>query len=318
MTDAPAEDPAAPLRRFTVAADAETIEALSDALLAGGALAVCVEDAEADTDAERPLYGEPGIEPTQAGWGRNRIEVLCAGTTDPQELLRSACERAGVAVPELQGCVEVADADWVRLTQAQFAPTRVCEGLWVVPSWHESPEPAAINLRIDPGAAFGTGTHPTTRLCLRWLARELPRGSRVLDYGCGSGILAIAAARLGAAEVVGTDIDEKSLDVARDNSRMNAVANAVYTAPDELPRASGASGAGTFDVVLANILAMPLIVLAPALSSRLRPGGSLVLSGILERQAAEVRDAYLRAGGPTLEISAAEDGWVCLAGIAGR
>jgi ribosomal protein L11 methyltransferase len=181
----------------------------------------------------------------------------------------------------------VEDADWVRRTQAQFPPVRVGEALWIVPTWHDPPDPEAIVIRLDPGVAFGTGTHPTTRLCLSWLLQHRPEGARVLDYGCGSGVLAIAAARLGARVVIGTDIDEQALAAARANSERNAV-TLVYTAPDRLPP-------GQFDVVLANILANPLRLLAPCLLARVRPGGMLVLSGVLQRQADELIAVYAQA-----------------------
>jgi ribosomal protein L11 methyltransferase len=194
----------------------------------------------------------------------------------------------------------------VRLTQAQFPPTRI-GALWIVPSWHEPPDPSAINIRLDPGVAFGTGTHPTTRLCLRWLQQHMRHGARVLDYGCGSGVLAIAAAKLGAGEVVGTDIDEQALAAARANSARNAV-DALYTAPGEL-------GSGQFDVVLANILANPLRLLAPMLLARVAPGGSIVLSGVLQRQADGLIADYARADRAVrLSVWAADDGWACLSG----
>jgi len=295
------------LREVTLLADARSAEALSDALLEAGALSVSLEDADADTPEEQPLYGEPGITPDRAAWTHNRLAVLMPPGIDPAQLLLAACEAISIAPPQVCGERQVEDADWVRLTQAQFPPSRISDGLWIVPSWHDPPDPSAINIRLDPGVAFGTGTHPTTRLCLAWLVKNMPHGARVLDFGCGSGVLAIAAAKLGAREVVGTDIDGQALDAARANSERNAV-NALYTAPHRL-------AAGLFDVVLANILANPLRLLAPMLLARVAPGGSLVLSGVLQRQADDLIATYARADRELpLQVWASEDGWVCLAG----
>jgi ribosomal protein L11 methyltransferase len=295
------------LREITLIADADSADALSDALLEAGALSVSIEDADADTADEQPLYGEPGGEPDRPAWTQNRMSVLLPPGVDPAQLVAGACENLSIAPAKVHGQREVGDVDWVRLTQAQFPPTRIGEALWIVPSWHEPPDPSAINIRLDPGVAFGTGTHPTTRLCLAWLAQNMPRGAHVLDYGCGSGVLAIAAAKLGAREVIGTDIDEQALDAARANSERNGV-DARYTAPGRLP-------AGPFDVVLANILANPLRLLAPMLLARVAPGGSLVLSGVLQRQAGELVATYAQVDSALpLRVWATDDGWVCLAG----
>jgi ribosomal protein L11 methyltransferase len=295
------------LLEITLLAEADEADALADALLERGALAVSLEDAEADSVDEQPLYGEPGGQPERPVWQHNRLSVLLPAGVDPEQLLAAAGDALSMAVPPIRAQRRVADTDWVRLTQAQFPPTRIGESLWIVPTWHQPPDPAAINIRLDPGAAFGTGTHPTTRLCLAWLLAHPPRGLRVLDYGCGSGVLAIAAARLGAAEVIGTDIDEQALAAARSNSERNAVP-ARYTAPEQLP-------SGPFDVVLANILAGALRVLAPTLLVRVAPGGSIVLSGVLQRQAEALIAAYVKVD-PQVPLSAwaADDGWVCLAG----
>lgn len=262
--------------------------------------------ANADTTDEQPLFGEPGYVPDRHAWKASRLRVLIDGD-DGEVVVREASRSLGIAAPRIESIVPVADTDWVRTTQAQFPPTRISERLWIVPSWHEPPDPRAVVVRLDPGVAFGTGTHPTTRLCLRWLDENMRREARVLDYGCGSGILAIAAAKLGAGEVLGTDIDTQALDAARANSASNAV-RADYTEPDKLP-------AGTWDVVLANILSNPLKLLAPALLARVARGGSLVLSGVLERQADEVIDVYAKADASVpLQVWAAEDGWACLVG----
>jgi ribosomal protein L11 methyltransferase len=295
------------LREVTLLVDAFDAEALSDALLDAGALSVTLEDALAGTAEEQPLFGEPGGEPERASWRSNRLFVLTPAGVDPLQLLAAVCEAESIEPPTVSAQRWVEDEDWVRLTQAQFTPLHIGDRLWIVPTWHEPPEPQAINIRLDPGVAFGTGAHPTTRLCLRWLLSNEVKGARVLDYGCGSGVLAIAAARLGAAEVLGTDIDEQALVAARANSERNAVV-ARYTAPDRLPP-------GTFDIVLANILANPLRLLAPMLLARVARGGALVLSGILQRQADSLITDYRQAD-PALDVSLwrGEDGWVCLAG----
>jgi ribosomal protein L11 methyltransferase len=295
------------LREVTLLAEAVDADALSDALLERGALSVSIEDAAADTDDEQPLYGEPGEVPEQPVWRHNRLLALLPAGADPAQVVAAAAEHLGIEPPEIGKQRAVDDVDWVQLTQAQFPPTRIGDMLWIVPTWATPPQPEAINIRLDPGVAFGTGTHPTTRLCLRWLLQHPPRQRRVLDFGCGSGVLAIAAARLGASETIGTDIDAQALAAARANSERNAVA-ARYTAPDEVPD-------GTFDVVLANILANPLRLLAPMLLARVAPGGALVLSGVLRRQADELIDVYAGPDGEIrLAVWADEDGWVCLAG----
>lgn len=294
------------LQELTLLAEEHRAEALADALIDAGALSVAIEDAQAQTPEEEPLYGEPGLTPTRLGWARSRLRVMVDQATADQ-VLADAGAAIGSGPPLVEERVTVADTDWVRATQEQFPPTQISERLWIVPSWHQVPEPPAIAVRLDPGVAFGTGTHPTTRLCLAWLDAKLKSGSSVLDYGCGSGILAIAAGKLGATQIVGTDIDAQALAAARANSMTNGVP-ASYTDPNSL-------GAATFDVVLANILSNPLKLLAPALVARVAPRGALVLSGVLERQADDVIAAY-RAADPRLKLHVwrADDGWVCLAG----
>jgi ribosomal protein L11 methyltransferase len=287
--------------------DAPHAESLADALLEAGCLSVAVEDADADTPSEAPLYGEPGLEPERHAWSRSRLRALVSGGRDDAvRLVTAACATLDLPPPPLEDCSDVGEADWVRATQAQFPPTRISERLWIVPSWHAPPTDAIV-VRLDPGVAFGTGTHPTTQLCLQWLDRHVTDGAHVLDYGCGSGILSIAAAKLGAGEVAGVDIDEQALVAARANAAANLV-TARYTAPDGLAHP-------TFDIVVANILSNPLKLLAPALLARVAPGGALVLSGVLERQADEVIDAY-RSFDPAvpLQVWRASEGWVCLAG----
>lgn len=281
-------------------ADQDRAEALADALLSAGALSVGIEDRDAGTAAEAAQFGEPGLDEPHA-WRRNWVVALLPGDADVMALL------ARLDLPaDVEHVVEtVAEQDWVRLTQAQFEPIRITERLWIVPSWHTPPDPAAINIELDPGLAFGTGGHPTTRLCLAWLADHIRGGEAMLDYGCGSGILAIAAARLGAGRVIGVDIDPQAVHASRDNARRNA-ASAEFFLADAAP-------AQPVDILVANILTNPLKALAPLLAGRVAPGGRIVLSGILEPQADEVMAAYR----PWFDMApwAVDEGWVCLQGV---
>jgi ribosomal protein L11 methyltransferase len=287
----------------------DLVEALSDALVDElDALSVSVEDADADTPAEAALFGEPGMPAPAAGWQRSLLKAHFGNesqATDAATVLL-----AQTFGPQLQvlAIAAMAEQDWVRLTQAQFAPVAVVAGFWIVPSWHEPPADAKLAIRLDPGLAFGTGTHPTTRMCLRWLAREsqadaAARWMRVLDYGCGSGILAIAAAKLGGQGVDAVDIDPAAVQA----TRTNALANGV-----EVNAALPEAAQGAYALVLANILATPLKLLAPLLCGHLDAGGRLVLAGILERQAQELQLAY--APWITLQVSDTEDGWVLMTG----
>jgi len=285
---------------------AAAADAWADAMMAAGALSVDIADAAAGTVAETPLYGEPGM-PAATWWPVSRLTALFGVGADPASALAAAAAAIGAPVPphETWG---VPEQDWVRATQAQFAPLQVADRLWIVPSWCEPVDPSAVNLALDPGLAFGTGSHPTTRLCLRWLARELVPGDAVLDYGCGSGILAIAAGRLGAGRVVGTDVDPQAIAAGIANAGANAVA-ATFVLPDALAAAAPLP----FDVVMANILANPLVLLAPALAARVREGGRIVLSGILAAQAGEVVAAYARWF--TIQLWDEDGGWVALCGV---
>jgi ribosomal protein L11 methyltransferase len=300
------------------------VEELSDALDALDALSVSVEDADAQTPAEQALFGEPGMPPPKAGWERSRVVSLF----DSEALARDA---AGLLSAQdfFEGCQVVAiqpvpEQDWVRLTQSQFEPVEITPAFWIVPTWHEPPAQATQVIRLDPGLAFGTGTHPTTRMCLRWIAAHgtppdagtAPSGGsepnevgsvgagrlgRVLDYGCGSGILAIGAAKFGAEGIDALDIDEAAVQSTLANAEANHVKlNAGL--PDKV--------AGTYQTVVANILATPLKVLAPLLCSRVAPGGALVLAGILERQADELKAAY--APYAKLQVADQEDGWILM------
>jgi ribosomal protein L11 methyltransferase len=290
---------------LVVTEDRGRAEALSDALLDAGALSASIEDADAGSSDEEALYGEPGSEPPASGWRRSRVVALFDATVDVDAALRDACVSLGMPLPDVERR-EVADANWVGLTQSQFAPIAIGTRLWIVPTWHALPDvaPDAVVLRLDPGMAFGTGDHPTTRLCLAWLDRHLARGESLIDYGCGSGILAIAAKKLGAGDVVGTDIDEQAIAAARSNAVDNDV---------DIPFTSSRTfNAAPADLVIANILSNPLKVLAPALTSLVKPAGRLVLSGILERQWQDVAAAYAPA--IALEVWASDAGWVCLSG----
>ncbi len=288
--------------------DEASANALADALLDAGALSVAVEDADADTPDEQPIFGEPGMVQETQAWRRSRL-VMLMQTEPGQDFslaladLMLAVRDADLELPLPDTIHPVDEQDWVQATQSQFDPIEIGR-LWVVPSWHEVPAGAHTVLRLDPGMAFGTGTHPTTRLCLEWLERELAPGTSVLDYGCGSGILAIAAAKLGAQPVEGMDIDEHAVVAARDNAARNQVQIEFHDAHWQPAR--------QYAVVLANILSNPLKLLAPALIARMAPGGVLVLSGILERQAEEVAAVYAAHGLPMI-VDAVRDGWVCLA-----
>jgi ribosomal protein L11 methyltransferase len=283
----------------------DRVELVSDALIDElGALSVSVEDADAQTPAEHALFGEPGMPPPAAGWQRSVVKALFddeASATEAAALLLAQEWADGVHVQSLQA---VPDEDWVRLTQSQFSPVEIAPGFWVVPSWHTPPADATRSIRLDPGLAFGTGTHPTTRMCLRWTADhagESARWQRVLDYGCGSGILAIGAALHGAKAIDAVDIDPAAVESTRTNARDNGVV--VNAGLPELAR-------GEYPLVFANILASPLKLLAPLLSAHVAPGGDLVLAGILERQADELKAAY--APWLALEVSNTIDGWILM------
>jgi len=285
---------------FTV--DAAGVEALSDVLLECGAISVDVTDAAAGTADEHALFGEPG-EPAVGEWAASRVSALFKEGQNIASVI-AALHAAGLDSAVVVDVKQVADQDWVRATQNQFQPVRVSSRLWVVPTWHAAPDPAAINLVIDPGLAFGTGTHATTRLCMKWLDTNLRGGESVLDYGCGSGILGIAALKLGAARATGVDIDPLALLAARHNAMQNQVHMAFVAAERDAPEPA--------DIVLANILANPLTLLAPLLARLTRRGGHILLSGVLEHQAHEVEDAYRAA----FDLAPLEhdDGWVLISG----
>jgi ribosomal protein L11 methyltransferase len=280
----------------------DLVETVSDALMDElEALSVSVEDADADTADEKALFGEPGMPAPRGGWQRSIVKALFEReetATEAATLLLAQDWAGGVQVQSMQA---VAEQDWVRLTQSQFAPVPVTPDFWIVPSWHEPPAEAKRVIRLDPGLAFGTGTHPTTRMCLRWTARAASPWARVLDYGCGSGILAIGAALHGARHIDAVDIDPAAVESTKANARANGVT--LVAGLPEIAR-------GEYDLVLANILATPLKLLAPLLCAHVRPGGHLVLAGILERQADELKQAY--APWCSLEVSDHEDGWILM------
>ena len=277
------------------------VEPVSDALDALDALSISVEDADAHTDAERALFGEPGMPPPKEGWSRSTVLALFANEASAREaalLLQAQDFFQGCALVSIQ---PLPDQDWVRLTQSQFAPVDITPDFWIVPTWHEVPQAAQRVIRLDPGLAFGTGTHPTTRMCLRWIAHQNLTGRRVLDYGCGSGILAIGAALHGAKPIDAVDIDPDAVRATLDNAQANQV---------QLHAGLPDRAHGHYDVVLANILATPLKVLAPLLCRHVAPGGHLVLAGILSRQAQELQAAY--APHMALQVVDEEDGWICM------
>ena len=292
-------------------APAASVEPVCDLLMDElDALSVSVEDADADSDAEHALFGEPGMPAAAAGWARSTLSALFATEQAAEQaatLLLAAhgetAEQGGVVV---QAMAAMLDQDWVRLTQSQFAPVEITPTFWVVPSWHQPPAGATQVVRLDPGLAFGTGTHPTTRMCLRWLATHpaAHAARRVLDYGCGSGILAIGAALVGAADIDAVDIDTAAVQATHDNAVRNGVSLTLLK--PGLPDAAQ----GLYDTVLANILATPLKLLAPLLAAHVAPGGWLVMAGILERQADEVAAAY--APGLDVQVADREDGWVLM------
>ncbi len=294
-----------PWLTLTVDTDAQHAEALSEALLELGALSVDLLDADAGTPDEQAIFGEPG-EPLPGVWQHNRISALFDENHDVPAILSEAADRIGLDQLPIYRVETLEDHDWVRLTQSQFEPIRISQRLWIVPTWHEPGDLAAVNIVLDPGLAFGTGSHPTTRLCLRWLDNHIRGGESVLDYGCGSGILAIAALKLGAARAVGVDVDSQAVTASRDNAAANHTENAQFCQPCDTPQ-------GSYDVVVANILTNPLRMLAPLLAGTTRQGGRIVLSGILEEQAQEMMDIYRQWF--DLDVPVFEEGWACLSGV---
>jgi ribosomal protein L11 methyltransferase len=289
-------------QRVSISIAGEHAEALSGALEEAGAISVEVADDEEGTQREQAIFGEPGSEP--GWWNRCRVSALFPETLDASLALQQALERSGTRALAAASLDRLEDTDWVAQTQRQFTPIRAGERLWIVPTWHEPPDPKAINLVLDPGAAFGTGSHPTTRLCLEWLERNVGAATTVLDYGCGSGILGIAALKLGARAATAVDIDPLALEAARYNAERNAVPLKVVSATEALDAA--------VHLTVANILANPLRMLAPLIAAHTRIGGHMALAGVLAAQVSEVVSAY--APWASLAVEAREGDWVLLTG----
>jgi ribosomal protein L11 methyltransferase len=292
------------MHELTLRAPEALVEPVSDALMDElGALSVSVEDADAGTDAERALFGEPGMPEPAAGWQRSTLHALFDDETQADTAAAQLLAQDWTDGLVVQGLAPMPEQDWVRITQSQFAPVEITPAFWIVPSWHEPPAGARQVMRLDPGLAFGTGTHPTTRMCLRWLAMRAGKlgHQRVLDYGCGSGILAIGAALMGAQDIDAVDIDPAAVQATSDNARHNRV---------QLNPGLPALAQGAYGLVLANILASPLKLLAPLLCGHLAPGGQLLLAGILQRQSDELVLAY--APWVHLRVVGQEDGWILM------
>lgn len=289
-----------PWLQLRLAITPEQAEPMEDLLLGLGAVSVTFMDAE-----DQPIF-EPDLGTTPL-WQHTHLLALFEADTERQPLLDLLQQLWQQPLPEYQ-FEDIADQDWERSWMDNFQPMRFGRRLWIVPSWHEAPDSQAVNLLLDPGLAFGTGTHPTTALCLEWLDGQDVRGLNAIDFGCGSGILAIAALLLGAERVTGTDIDPQALEASRDNAQRNGIADERF--PLYLPEAMPAEPA---DLLLANILAGPLVSLAPQLISLVRPGGRIALSGILAEQTEEILAAYRDAF--ELDPVAEKDGWIRVTGV---
>ena len=292
-----------PYQQITIAVNDHLAERLADALMEHGALSAAIEDAYAGTENEQAIFGEPGM-PAEQIWQQSKVIALFGEHDEAAAVVKAAAQECGLK--DLSYDSEtLEDQDWVRLTQSQFDPIQISERLWITPSWHKAPAGNAVNLQLDPGLAFGTGSHPTTRLCLKWLDTQLKGGESVLDYGCGSGILTIAALKLGAGSAVGVDIDEQAIRASNDNAAQNDV-QAHFYLPDGLPQ-------GQFDVVVANILANPLRMLGEMLATRTKQGGRIVLSGLLAEQSEELGEIYSQWF--DIEPAETEEGWARLSGV---
>ena len=305
-----------PLYELTLLAKEAEVENLSDALMEIEALSVSVEDADADTEHEEALWGEPGMPVPREAWQRSTIKSLFATEAEALEAATLILAQDWAEDIHVQGIQPVDEQDWVRLTQSQFQPVPITDSFFIVPTWHEVPAAAKTVMRLDPGLAFGTGTHPTTRMCLKWIAQNASAyaGQRVLDYGCGSGILAIGAALFGSGVIDAVDIDPAAVEA----TVANAEANLSHLKADDgsLPIRAGlpdlvGEARGAYPLVLANILATPLKMLSPLLAGHVAAGGHLVLAGILARQEQELKDAYAEVG-LQLQVANEEDGWILM------
>ena len=292
-----------PYQQITIAVNDHLTERLADSLLEHGALSAAIEDAYAGTENEQAIFGEPGM-PAEQIWQQSKVIALFGEHDEAAAVVKAAAQECGLKDLSYES-ETLEDQDWVRLTQSQFDPIQISERLWITPSWHKAPAGNAVNLQLDPGLAFGTGSHPTTRLCLKWLDTQLKGGESVLDYGCGSGILTIAALKLGAGSAVGVDIDEQAIRASNDNAAQNNV-QAHFYLPDGLPQ-------GQFDVVVANILANPLRMLGEMLAARTKQGGRIVLSGLLAEQSEELGEIYSQWF--DIEPAETEEGWARLSGV---
>jgi ribosomal protein L11 methyltransferase len=286
-----------------IQANDQNADAISDALMALGALSASIEDAHAETIAEQAIFGEPG-DPPPGIWQQNIVTAMLDASADIMQLLQALQDETQIS--QFSYVTEtIEEQDWVRATQAQFDPIHITDNLWIVPTWHTSPNEKAINIILDPGLAFGTGSHPTTHLCLEWLTQQSHLGD-VLDYGCGSGILAIAAKKLGAKITVGVDIDDQAVTASRFNAEQNATNDITFYDAREF-------GHQTFDTIVANILSSALMLLAPALAKYCKAGGKIALSGILEEQTEALLARYSEWF--TMDVPIKKDAWILLTGI---